>query len=324
MPRVEESLGTELLPLLQLTRCLTQCLTQRRTAKKPAPAGPGRLSQAHVSPHPTQRLRALSPGGQRVAGREGTGSRAGGARDPWGRVTGARGRWAWAVFHIAALTGNSVSWHCGNPPSWLWGLCETPPVAPWPRSEVTGREERSRLFLQSFPTNALGGKGTRAGCVPGPHVWDPCSWSTWLRIGSQVSLSEEPWWCSGPAPTMHSLRGVLLAATCIAWATASPPHGAAGSVFRQSRHLKVRCSAVTCPSVPAVDPEALVWEEQASTIFQSEQGRKSIDIYWLFDDGGQCSPGHQLSPGPPALHGLPFLAALDRAPGGTTEPSKGD
>ncbi|KAB1274678.1 Solute carrier family 12 member 3 [Camelus dromedarius] len=35
-----------------------------------------------------------------------------------------------------------------------------------------------------------------------------------------------------------------------------------------------------------MDPEALVWEEQASTIFQSEQGKKTIDIYWLFDDGG--------------------------------------
>ncbi|XP_049720575.1 solute carrier family 12 member 3 isoform X3 [Elephas maximus indicus] len=35
-----------------------------------------------------------------------------------------------------------------------------------------------------------------------------------------------------------------------------------------------------------VDPEALVREEQASTIFQSEQGKKTIDIYWLFDDGG--------------------------------------
>ncbi|XP_031192840.1 solute carrier family 12 member 3 isoform X4 [Mastomys coucha] len=33
-------------------------------------------------------------------------------------------------------------------------------------------------------------------------------------------------------------------------------------------------------------PEALVQEEQASTIFQSEQGKKTIDIYWLFDDGG--------------------------------------
>ncbi|XP_044787823.1 solute carrier family 12 member 3 isoform X5 [Bubalus bubalis] len=35
-----------------------------------------------------------------------------------------------------------------------------------------------------------------------------------------------------------------------------------------------------------VDPEALVQEEQASTVFQSEQGKKTIDIYWLFDDGG--------------------------------------
>ncbi|XP_037671950.1 solute carrier family 12 member 3 isoform X10 [Choloepus didactylus] len=35
-----------------------------------------------------------------------------------------------------------------------------------------------------------------------------------------------------------------------------------------------------------MDPEAQVQEEQASTIFQSEQGKKTIDIYWLFDDGG--------------------------------------
>lgn len=35
-----------------------------------------------------------------------------------------------------------------------------------------------------------------------------------------------------------------------------------------------------------VDPEALVLEEQTNTIFQSEQGKKTIDIYWLFDDGG--------------------------------------
>uniref|UniRef100_A0A452FPD5 Solute carrier family 12 member 3 n=1 Tax=Capra hircus TaxID=9925 RepID=A0A452FPD5_CAPHI len=35
-----------------------------------------------------------------------------------------------------------------------------------------------------------------------------------------------------------------------------------------------------------LDPEALVQEEQASTVFQSEQGKKTIDIYWLFDDGG--------------------------------------
>ncbi|XP_015298708.3 solute carrier family 12 member 3 isoform X3 [Macaca thibetana thibetana] len=35
-----------------------------------------------------------------------------------------------------------------------------------------------------------------------------------------------------------------------------------------------------------VDPKALVQEEQATTVFQSEQGKKTIDIYWLFDDGG--------------------------------------
>lgn len=64
------------------------------------------------------------------------------------------------------------------------------------------------------------------------------------------------------------------------------------------RHVTGLCSEVTCPSAPAVDPEALVREEQASTIFQSEQGKKTIDIYWLFDDGGPCPwdtpspPGH--------------------------------
>ncbi|XP_063134336.1 solute carrier family 12 member 3 isoform X3 [Rattus norvegicus] len=41
------------------------------------------------------------------------------------------------------------------------------------------------------------------------------------------------------------------------------------------------------PSVSGMAaPEALVQEEQTSTIFQSEQGKKTIDIYWLFDDGG--------------------------------------
>ncbi|XP_012883347.1 PREDICTED: solute carrier family 12 member 3 [Dipodomys ordii] len=35
-----------------------------------------------------------------------------------------------------------------------------------------------------------------------------------------------------------------------------------------------------------VDAEALVQEEQARTIFQSGQGTKTVDIYWLFDDGG--------------------------------------
>ncbi|XP_067408189.1 solute carrier family 12 member 3 isoform X1 [Emydura macquarii macquarii] len=35
-----------------------------------------------------------------------------------------------------------------------------------------------------------------------------------------------------------------------------------------------------------LDPDALTVEQQASTIFQTEQGKKTIDIYWLFDDGG--------------------------------------
>ncbi|NXF52443.1 S12A3 protein, partial [Oceanites oceanicus] len=34
------------------------------------------------------------------------------------------------------------------------------------------------------------------------------------------------------------------------------------------------------------DPTTLAGEQQASTVFQSEQGKKTIDIYWLFDDGG--------------------------------------
>lgn len=49
-------LGSKATLLLQLT----PCLTQQRTAKKPAPMGPGHLSQARVSPHPTLRLGVLS------------------------------------------------------------------------------------------------------------------------------------------------------------------------------------------------------------------------------------------------------------------------
>uniref|UniRef100_A0A8C4V7L4 Solute carrier family 12 member 3 n=1 Tax=Falco tinnunculus TaxID=100819 RepID=A0A8C4V7L4_FALTI len=40
------------------------------------------------------------------------------------------------------------------------------------------------------------------------------------------------------------------------------------------------------PLALAGDATALAGEPQASTIFQSEQGKKTIDIYWLFDDGG--------------------------------------
>ncbi|XP_054856363.1 solute carrier family 12 member 3 [Eublepharis macularius] len=39
-------------------------------------------------------------------------------------------------------------------------------------------------------------------------------------------------------------------------------------------------------AISTLDPDALVAEQQASTIFQVEQGKKTIDIYWLFDDGG--------------------------------------
>lgn len=43
----------------------------------------------------------------------------------------------------------------------------------------------------------------------------------------------------------------------------------------------------------AVDPEAVTVEQQASTIFQINQEKKTIDIYWLFDDGGiHMGPGH--------------------------------
>uniref|UniRef100_A0A8C7I0Q6 Solute carrier family 12 member 3 n=1 Tax=Oncorhynchus kisutch TaxID=8019 RepID=A0A8C7I0Q6_ONCKI len=40
-----------------------------------------------------------------------------------------------------------------------------------------------------------------------------------------------------------------------------------------------------------VDPDAMVTEPQPqpqpSTVFQSQQGKKTIDVYWLFDDGGE-------------------------------------
>lgn len=86
----------------------------------------------------------------------------------------------------------------------------------------------------------------------------------------------------------------------------------------------VLCTHVTCASAPAVDPEALVQEEQASTVFQSEQGKKTIDIYWLFDDGGQSPwtpPLPWLSPFHDLLSRPPLMAADDKASGGTSGPS---
>nr|XP_044617400.1 solute carrier family 12 member 3 isoform X2 [Equus asinus] len=58
-------------------------------------------------------------------------------------------------------------------------------------------------------------------------------------------------------------------------------------VFDPAEDPKEAIARRARPSVSGtLDPEALVREEQASTIFQSEQGKKTIDIYWLFDDGG--------------------------------------
>ncbi|KAM5207078.1 solute carrier family 12 member 3 isoform 1-T1 [Hipposideros larvatus] len=58
-------------------------------------------------------------------------------------------------------------------------------------------------------------------------------------------------------------------------------------VFDPAEDGKEASASRARPSVSGtLDPEALVREEQASTVFQSEQGKKTIDIYWLFDDGG--------------------------------------
>ncbi|XP_032925609.1 solute carrier family 12 member 3 isoform X1 [Catharus ustulatus] len=55
--------------------------------------------------------------------------------------------------------------------------------------------------------------------------------------------------------------------------------------FEAAEHPKNGTGTKAAPGT-AVDPTTLASEHQASTIFQSEQGKKTIDIYWLFDDGG--------------------------------------
>lgn len=40
----------------------------------------------------------------------------------------------------------------------------------------------------------------------------------------------------------------------------------------------------------AVDPDALVGIPQPRTEFQTKQGKKTIDVYWLSDDGGEAVP----------------------------------
>lgn len=121
-------------------------------------------------------------------------------------------------------------------------------------------------------------------------------------------------WATPPPPPPQVLSGAhILADRQCPWPGSWPFAGRPG-------HLSVLCSSVTLPSAPAADPEALVREEQASTVFQSEQGKKTVDIYWLFDDGGQ-RPRHLSRPSCPPRLALP--AALSKASGGTSEPLPG-
>ncbi|XP_064579009.1 solute carrier family 12 member 3 isoform X1 [Zonotrichia leucophrys gambelii] len=55
--------------------------------------------------------------------------------------------------------------------------------------------------------------------------------------------------------------------------------------FEAAEHPKNGTGSRAAPGT-AADPTTLASEQQASTIFQSKQGKKTIDIYWLFDDGG--------------------------------------
>ncbi|XP_065704475.1 solute carrier family 12 member 3 isoform X1 [Patagioenas fasciata] len=55
--------------------------------------------------------------------------------------------------------------------------------------------------------------------------------------------------------------------------------------FEAAEHSKENGASSRAAS-GAADPTTLAGEQQANTIFQSEQGKKTIDIYWLFDDGG--------------------------------------
>ncbi|XP_050759914.1 solute carrier family 12 member 3 isoform X2 [Gymnogyps californianus] len=56
--------------------------------------------------------------------------------------------------------------------------------------------------------------------------------------------------------------------------------------FEAAEHPEENGTGAEQPRAQVADPAALAGEQQASTVFQSEQGKKTIDIYWLFDDGG--------------------------------------
>ncbi|XP_056334409.1 solute carrier family 12 member 3 [Danio aesculapii] len=51
--------------------------------------------------------------------------------------------------------------------------------------------------------------------------------------------------------------------------------------------LDTNSTAPTSPTIEtALDPETLMALTQPSTVFQTRQGKKTIDVYWLSDDGG--------------------------------------
>ncbi|XP_069824579.1 solute carrier family 12 member 3 [Dendropsophus ebraccatus] len=60
-------------------------------------------------------------------------------------------------------------------------------------------------------------------------------------------------------------------------------------VYQQMEEPTVKTGAENggdCMPQGTLDPEAVTVEQQASTIFQINQEKKTVDIYWLFDDGG--------------------------------------
>ncbi|XP_027762656.1 solute carrier family 12 member 3 isoform X1 [Empidonax traillii] len=62
------------------------------------------------------------------------------------------------------------------------------------------------------------------------------------------------------------------------------PQAYVNPTFEAAEHPENGTGSRAAPS--SVNSSTSAGEQQASTIFQSEQGKKTIDIYWLFDDGG--------------------------------------
>ncbi|XP_029464580.1 solute carrier family 12 member 3 [Rhinatrema bivittatum] len=60
-------------------------------------------------------------------------------------------------------------------------------------------------------------------------------------------------------------------------------------VFQQAEDPKVKeneANGIAPTTNGTLDPDALVAENQTVTIFQTNQDKKTVDVYWLFDDGG--------------------------------------